>query len=64
VQIPCIEYNAQAEAKATDVAQSAQSGDGECLASLGLAIRAMWETGQDMKPAYTMAVRIPVSAVE
>jgi L-serine dehydratase len=52
VQIPCIERNAVASAKAVTAARMAVRGDGIHHVSLDKAIRTMRLTGQDMKSKY------------
>jgi L-serine dehydratase len=52
VQIPCIERNAIASAKAVNAARMAIRGDGNHCVSLDAAIKTMRETGADMKSKY------------
>jgi L-serine dehydratase len=52
VQIPCIERNAIAAAKAINAAQMAMRGDGDHRVSLDQVILTMRETGHDMNSKY------------
>jgi L-serine dehydratase len=52
VQIPCIERNAIASAKAINAARLALHGDGSHRVSLDVAIRTMRDTGRDMHSRY------------
>jgi L-serine dehydratase len=52
VQIPCIERNALASAKAINAARLALHGDGHHRVSLDQVIRTMKETGADMQSKY------------
>ncbi|MCX3059417.1 L-serine ammonia-lyase [Streptomyces beihaiensis] len=57
VQIPCIERNAVAALKAITAARMAVHGDGLHHVSLDKAIKAMRETGADMKDKYKETAR-------
>jgi L-serine dehydratase len=57
VQIPCIERNAIASVKAITAARLAVRGDGIHKVSLDKAIKAMRETGADMKDKYKETAR-------
>jgi L-serine dehydratase len=52
VQIPCIERNALAAAKAINAARMALWGDGSHHVSLDQVIATMRETGRDMNSKY------------
>ncbi|MFW0107889.1 L-serine ammonia-lyase [Rothia sp. P7181] len=52
VQIPCIERNAMAAAKAINAARMALRGDGEHRVSLDQVIETMRQTGEDMSHRY------------
>ena len=52
VQIPCIERNTMGTVQAVNCAKLALMGDGTHVVSLDDAIRAMKETGNDMKDKY------------
>lgn len=52
VQIPCIERNVMGAIKAISAARLAMRGDGTHRVSLDAVIRAMKETGQNMKSIY------------
>lgn len=52
VQIPCIERNAMAAAKAVNAAKMAMRGDGEHRVSLDQVIETMRQTGVDMSNRY------------
>jgi L-serine dehydratase len=52
VQIPCIERNTMGAIKAINSARLAMRGDGQHLVSLDAVIRAMKETGKNMKEMY------------
>ncbi len=52
VQIPCIERNTMGSIKAINAARLALRGDGEHRVSLDAVIRAMKETGKNMKEMY------------
>ncbi len=52
VQIPCIERNAMGAIKAITAARLALRGDGQHRVSLDAVIRAMKETGENMKTIY------------
>ena len=52
VQIPCIERNAMAAAKAVNAARMALRGDGEHRVSLDQVIETMRQTGADMSNRY------------
>ena len=52
VQVPCIERNALAAAKAVNAARMALMGDGEHRVSLDQVIATMRETGEDMSHKY------------
>ena len=66
VQIPCIERNAIAAAKAVNAARMALMGDGEHRVSLDQVIATMRETGRDMSDKYkeTSTGGLAVSVVE
>ncbi|MFS0867079.1 L-serine ammonia-lyase [Microbacterium sp. 179-B 1A2 NHS] len=66
VQIPCIERNAIAAAKAINAAKMALWGDGSHKVSLDEVILTMWETGRDMSSKYkeTSLGGLAVSVVE
>lgn len=57
VQVPCIERNAMAAVKAIHAARMALRGDGEHFVPLDKVIRAMRETGADMKTKYKETAR-------
>ena len=52
VQIPCIERNAMAAAKAINAVKMALRGDGEHRVSLDQVIETMRQTGEDMSTRY------------
>lgn len=52
VQIPCIERNAVASAKAVNAARLALRSRVPHHVSLDAVIQTMWQTGQDMKTKY------------
>ena len=52
VQIPCIERNTMGSIKAINAARLAMRGDGQHRVSLDAVIRAMKETGKNMKEMY------------
>jgi L-serine dehydratase len=52
VQIPCIERNAMAAAKAVNAARLALNGDGHHVVTLDQVIRTMRDTGADMQDKY------------
>ena len=52
VQVPCIERNAMAAAKAVNAAKMSLRGDGEHRVSLDAVIETMRQTGQDMSHRY------------
>lgn len=52
VQIPCIERNTMGSVQAVNCAKLALMGDGTHIVSLDDAIKAMKQTGQDMKDQY------------
>ncbi|GAB98366.1 L-serine dehydratase, partial [Kineosphaera limosa NBRC 100340] len=52
VQIPCIERNAVASAKAINAARMSLHGDGSHYVSLDVAIETMRRTGADMREEY------------
>jgi L-serine dehydratase len=52
VQIPCIERNSMGAIKAINAARLAMRGDGQHVVSLDAVIRAMNETGKNMKTMY------------
>lgn len=52
VQIPCIERNTMGAVKAITAARLAMRGDGQHRVSLDAVIRAMKETGENMKSIY------------
>ncbi len=52
VQIPCIERNAVAAARAVDCAAYALLSDGTHIVSFDEVVRTMWETGCDLKSNY------------
>lgn len=66
VQIPCIERNAIASAKAITSARLALHGDGHQKVSLDQVIRTMVQTGADMKVKYKETARggLAVNIVE
>jgi hypothetical protein len=66
VQIPCIERNAVASAKAITAARLALHGDGRHTVSLDKVIKTMMETGADMKIKYKETARggLAVNIVE
>ena len=66
VQIPCIERNAIASAKAVNAARMAMMGDGEHRVSLDEVIITMRETGKDMSEKYKETARggLAVNVVE
>jgi L-serine dehydratase len=57
VQVPCIERNAMASIKAINAARMSLRGDGEHFVPLDKVIRAMRETGADMKTKYKETAR-------
>ncbi len=70
VQVPCIERNTMGAIKAINAARLAMNGDGEHRVSLDDVIRAMRQTGNDMKKIYKetaeggLALQIPVNQPE
>ncbi len=66
VQIPCIERNAIAAAKAINAAQMALRGDGSHYVSLDDVIRTMRDTGKDMMDKYKETSRggLAVNVIE
>ncbi|WP_129656454.1 L-serine ammonia-lyase [Rothia halotolerans] len=66
VQIPCIERNAMAAAKAVNAAKIALRGDGEHRVSLDQVIETMRQTGADMSARYKETSRggLAVNVVE
>lgn len=52
VQVPCIERNAMAAAKAVNAAKMSLRGDGEHRVSLDAVIETMRQTGEDMSHRY------------
>lgn len=70
VQIPCIERNAIAAAKAVNAARMALRGDGTHQVSLDTVIATMLETGRDMSDKYKetsrggLALTVPVNMVD
>ncbi len=66
VQVPCIERNAIAAAKAIAAAQLALHGDGSHRVSLDTALRTMRDTGADMRDKYKETSRggLAVNVVE
>jgi L-serine dehydratase len=66
VQIPCIERNAIASAKAVNAARLAIHGDGSHRVSLDKAIRTMRDTGRDMHVKYKETSRggLAVNVIE
>jgi L-serine dehydratase len=66
VQIPCIERNAMAAVKAINAARMALQGDGSHVVSLDKVIKAMRETGADMKVKYKETSRggLAVNVIE
>ncbi len=66
VQVPCIERNAIAAAKAIAAAQLALHGDGSHRVSLDTALRTMRETGADMRDEYKETARggLAVNVIE
>ncbi len=67
VQIPCIERNTMGALKAINAARLALRGDGRHTVSLDAVIRAMKETGKNMKTMYKetseggLALQIPLT---
>ena len=57
VQVPCIERNAMAAIKAINASHMALRGDGEHFVSLDKVIKAMRDTGRDMKDKYKETAR-------
>jgi L-serine dehydratase len=57
VQVPCIERNAMASIKAINAARMALRGDGEHFVPLDKVIKAMRDTGADMKDKYKETAR-------
>ena len=57
MQVPCIERNAMAAAKAINAARLALHGDGTHLVSLDQAIETLRETGRDMLYSYKETAR-------
>jgi len=66
VQVPCIERNAIAAAKAIAAAQLALQGDGSHRVSLDIALRTLRDTGADMRDKYKETARggLAVNVVE
>ncbi|TDR79972.1 L-serine ammonia-lyase [Paludibacterium purpuratum] len=66
VQVPCIERNAMASAKAVNAARMALFGDGHHFVSLDKVIKTMRETGADMKDKYKETSRggLAVNVIE
>jgi len=66
VQVPCIERNAMASIKAINAARMALHGDGRHFVSLDKVIRAMRDTGADMKSKYKETARggLAVNVIE
>ncbi len=70
VQIPCIERNTMGSLKAINAARLALHGDGQHVVSLDQVIRAMRQTGEDMKHIYKetseggLAVQVNAAIVE
>ena len=66
VQIPCIERNAIASAKAVNASRMAMMGDGDHRVSLDEVIITMRETGKDMSDKYKETARggLAVNVVE
>ncbi|WP_171166388.1 L-serine ammonia-lyase [Streptomyces sp. I05A-00742] len=66
VQIPCIERNGMAAAKAVTAARMALRGDGRHHVSLDKVIKTMKETGADMKVKYKETARggLAVNVIE
>ena len=70
VQIPCIERNTIGAVKAITAARLALLGDGGHRVSLDQVIRAMRQTGEDMKSTYKetseagLAIHVPLSQPE
>jgi len=70
VQVPCIERNTMGAVKAINAARLALRGDGKHRVSLDQVIRAMRQTGEDMKRTYKetseagLAINVPVSQPE
>ncbi len=70
VQVPCIERNTMGSIKAINAARLALYGDGQHLVSLDQVIRAMKQTGEDMKHIYKetseggLALQVNVATVE
>ena len=66
VQVPCIERNAMASAKAINASRIALRGDGEHFVSLDKVIKTMRDTGADMKTKYKETSRggLAVNVIE
>ncbi len=70
VQIPCIERNTMGAIKAINACKLALRGDGTHRVSLDQVIRAMRQTGEEMKSTYKetseagLALHVPVSVPE
>ena len=66
VQVPCIERNAIAAAKAINAAKLALRGDGSHFVSLDKVIRTMRDTGADMSDKYKETSRggLAVNVIE
>ncbi len=70
VQIPCIERNTMGSVKAINASRLALLGTGEHRVSLDQVIRAMRQTGEDMKSSYKetseagLAIAVPLSQPE
>ena len=70
VQIPCIERNTMGAIKAITAARLALYGDGVHRVSLDQVIKAMRQTGEDMKSTYKetseagLAVHVPLNIPE
>ncbi len=70
VQVPCIERNTMGALKAINACRLAMHGDGEHRVSLDQVIKAMYQTGLDMKYEYKetseggLAIHVPVNVPE
>ncbi|MBS0629057.1 MAG: L-serine ammonia-lyase [Verrucomicrobia bacterium] len=70
VQVPCIERNTMGALKAINACRLAMHGDGEHRVSLDQVIKAMYQTGLDMKYEYKetseggLALYVPVNVPE
>lgn len=70
VQVPCIERNTMGALKAVNACRLAMHGDGQHRVSLDQVIKAMYQTGIDMKYEYKetseggLAIQVPVNVPE